>query len=163
MSRSCKLLKRMERETGIEPATSSLGSWHSTAELLPLTWGHCRTASEKKKPNSGWGLRNPFSAQSPRVVVRKVGGASVRRFRSARPCCGRTQYAPTLACGTSLQREETSLFTLQKPLIERPLQGTSTRSRYKNWDRTSSHLPAAFRRRSTTSRTAPSPPFRSVT
>jgi hypothetical protein len=25
----------MERETGIEPATSSLGSWRSTAELLP--------------------------------------------------------------------------------------------------------------------------------
>jgi hypothetical protein len=25
----------MERETGIEPATSSLGSWHSTTELLP--------------------------------------------------------------------------------------------------------------------------------
>jgi hypothetical protein len=28
-------LLRLERETGIEPATSSLGSWHSTAELLP--------------------------------------------------------------------------------------------------------------------------------
>ena len=28
---------RMERETGIEPVTSSLGSWRSTAELLPLT------------------------------------------------------------------------------------------------------------------------------
>lgn len=27
----------MERETGIEPATSSLGSWRSTAELLPQT------------------------------------------------------------------------------------------------------------------------------
>ena len=27
----------VERETGIEPATSSLGSWRSTAELLPLT------------------------------------------------------------------------------------------------------------------------------
>jgi hypothetical protein len=27
----------LERETGIEPATSSLGSWRSTAELLPLT------------------------------------------------------------------------------------------------------------------------------
>jgi hypothetical protein len=25
----------LERETGIEPATSSLGSWHSTTELLP--------------------------------------------------------------------------------------------------------------------------------
>jgi hypothetical protein len=32
----CKSLKGLERETGIEPATSSLGSWHSTAELLPL-------------------------------------------------------------------------------------------------------------------------------
>ncbi len=30
------LLTTLERETGIEPATSSLGSWHSTAELLPL-------------------------------------------------------------------------------------------------------------------------------
>ena len=27
----------MERETGIEPATFSLGSCHSTAELLPLS------------------------------------------------------------------------------------------------------------------------------
>jgi hypothetical protein len=27
----------MERETGFEPATSSLGSWHSTTELLPPT------------------------------------------------------------------------------------------------------------------------------
>jgi hypothetical protein len=26
----------VERETGIEPVTSSLGSWRSTAELLPL-------------------------------------------------------------------------------------------------------------------------------
>ena len=25
----------MERETGLEPTTSSLGSWHSTTELLP--------------------------------------------------------------------------------------------------------------------------------
>ena len=26
----------MERATGLEPATSSLGSWHSTTELRPL-------------------------------------------------------------------------------------------------------------------------------
>ena len=31
-----RLLMRLERGTGIEPATSSLGSWHSTAELPPL-------------------------------------------------------------------------------------------------------------------------------
>jgi hypothetical protein len=29
-------IEKMERETGIEPVTSSLGSWRSTAELLPL-------------------------------------------------------------------------------------------------------------------------------
>ena len=33
---SSQVIENMERETGIEPATSSLGSWHSTAELLPL-------------------------------------------------------------------------------------------------------------------------------
>src|SRR5207253_6106814 len=32
-------------ETGIEPATSSLGSWRSTAELLPLT-----TVAEPRLP-----------------------------------------------------------------------------------------------------------------
>jgi hypothetical protein len=31
----CKIVKRLERETGLEPVTSSLGSWHSTTELLP--------------------------------------------------------------------------------------------------------------------------------
>ena len=34
----------MERETGIEPATSSLGSWRSTAELLPLDKAEGTTA-----------------------------------------------------------------------------------------------------------------------
>src|SRR5712692_3032084 len=34
----------MERETGIEPATSSLGSWRSTAELLPLESGLANVA-----------------------------------------------------------------------------------------------------------------------
>ena len=29
---------KMERETGFEPATSSLGSWHSTTELLPRSF-----------------------------------------------------------------------------------------------------------------------------
>jgi hypothetical protein len=30
----------LERETGIEPVTSSLGSWRSTAELLPQTYAN---------------------------------------------------------------------------------------------------------------------------
>ena len=36
-----EIIENMERETGIEPATSSLGSWHSTAELLPLIKIRC--------------------------------------------------------------------------------------------------------------------------
>jgi hypothetical protein len=32
---SSQVIEKMERETGVEPATSSLGSWHSTTELLP--------------------------------------------------------------------------------------------------------------------------------
>ena len=32
---SSQVVDFMERETGLEPATSSLGSWHSTTELLP--------------------------------------------------------------------------------------------------------------------------------
>ena len=34
--------RKMERETGIEPVTSSLGSWRSTAELLPLQTSRCK-------------------------------------------------------------------------------------------------------------------------
>jgi hypothetical protein len=36
LGRSGEAIGKLERETGFEPATSSLGSWHSTPELLPL-------------------------------------------------------------------------------------------------------------------------------
>jgi hypothetical protein len=39
----------MERETGIEPVTSSLGSWRSTAELLPLNAFDFSSGSETCK------------------------------------------------------------------------------------------------------------------
>jgi hypothetical protein len=39
----------MERETGIEPATSSLGSWRSTAELLPLTGSEVNYFTQHRK------------------------------------------------------------------------------------------------------------------
>src|ERR1035438_1233740 len=37
----------MERETGLEPATSSLGSWHSTTELLPRSGGFSHTIAHR--------------------------------------------------------------------------------------------------------------------
>ena len=36
---SVRKLLILEREMGLEPTTSSLGSWHSTTELLPLVCG----------------------------------------------------------------------------------------------------------------------------
>ncbi len=39
--------RRLERETGIEPATSSLGSLRSTAELLPQQVSGDCTTNEK--------------------------------------------------------------------------------------------------------------------
>src|SRR5437868_8142614 len=50
---SGKCCKKLERETGIEPATSSLGSWRSTAELLPLTYR----------------INRKFSTQVPRRTI----------------------------------------------------------------------------------------------
>ena len=60
----------MERETGIEPVTSSLGSWRSTAELLPL---RCERTlayhSEAVVSNhSAWGAE-PGSGGPPRGAV----------------------------------------------------------------------------------------------
>ena len=38
----------LEREMGFEPTTSSLGSWHSTTELLPLSAHHFSTNSPNR-------------------------------------------------------------------------------------------------------------------
>ena len=48
-------MERVERETGIEPATSSLGSLRSTAELLPQS-GRCPfilAACQKRRKHHG--------------------------------------------------------------------------------------------------------------
>src|ERR1039458_2371609 len=50
----------LERETGLEPATSSLGSWHSTTELLPLNL---------HRPLASWSL---FYAANGLAINRSV-------------------------------------------------------------------------------------------
>ena len=60
----------MERETGIEPATSSLGSWRSTAELLPLTGEDNQSlASEGAGNNLTIGACRSLSGESLQRVV----------------------------------------------------------------------------------------------
>jgi hypothetical protein len=56
----------MERETGIEPVTSSLGSWRSTAELLPLNF--VRLPFHPDQDNARWWVSFLF----PRDVVPMV-------------------------------------------------------------------------------------------
>jgi hypothetical protein len=61
----CKLLI-LERETGFEPATSSLGSWHSTTELLPpgviqnFRYPNI-TASSARVQSRRWGWRGSIT------------------------------------------------------------------------------------------------------
>src|SRR5271157_6059722 len=65
----------MERETGLEPATSSLGSWHSTTELLPRS---CQI-SHLTEPN---GLAGPSGSccQKPfQPTLYHTAGPSGRR------------------------------------------------------------------------------------
>src|SRR5271165_1101219 len=93
----------MERETGIEPATSSLGSWRSTAELLPLA----RTLKPANRPSS--------AHQSYRIIREApqkgdtnyhpsgihLQGAVARRYRVRMRSSRDLKIARTSACNLS--------------------------------------------------------------
>ncbi len=69
----------MERETGIEPATSSLGSSRSTAELLPpselefyqMTGGADQSSPLVQLIRGGYSVRKATVGSTPRA--RRVG------------------------------------------------------------------------------------------
>src|SRR5439155_23347213 len=70
---ACNHERRLERETGFEPATSTLARSHSTTELFPpaTTTDHIRWAGESR-PCSGQVLtsRNTWAASSGEVGLR---------------------------------------------------------------------------------------------
>jgi hypothetical protein len=70
--------KGLERATGIEPVTSSLGSWHSTAELRPLRVRQRRVL---------YGINTPLSIKSG-VWLRYSGetGGSIKMNHAAASC-----------------------------------------------------------------------------
>ena len=61
--------KKLERETGIEPATSTLARSHSTAELLPL--GNC-VDYNKPRPISVALKRNDSPDYWPKPEVKSL-------------------------------------------------------------------------------------------
>ena len=98
----CNPASSLERATGIEPATSSLGSWHSAAELRPhlprslvRRPAPCQWRADPRPSPSGVSPRDPSSSgaagclasqarASSRVPTRPSAWAS-RTRRSARP------------------------------------------------------------------------------
>ncbi len=66
----------MERETGFEPATSTLARLHSTAELLPLVTLHCSQRGPVRSSRARSRPRVEYAAM-PQLALR--GGDPVRR------------------------------------------------------------------------------------
>src|SRR6266852_4584738 len=58
-------MKTLERETGFEPATSTLARSHSTAELLPLSYSQM---SEDPSASLRTSARGSDAAQTPQVT-----------------------------------------------------------------------------------------------
>ncbi len=61
-----------ERATGFEPATSSLGSWHSTPELRPRVAQHIKKRANSN-PGSAVILRDRRCATRPQSERGRVG------------------------------------------------------------------------------------------
>jgi hypothetical protein len=74
--------RRLERETGIEPATNSLEGCDSTTELLPPSCSALRR---------GWPSR-------PRVSTATPGGSSTRQHHAPRSISASFTVRPQLAC-----------------------------------------------------------------
>ncbi len=78
----------MERETGFEPATSTLARSHSTTELLPLSSRHYKRATKARQTSEGnLGALRSFVSKGSRAVacpvpVLRSGGLA---FVVARP------------------------------------------------------------------------------
>ena len=93
---SSQVIEKMERETGLEPATSSLGSWHSTTELLPHSefshtishpaapvWPARRAGCPKTGCGAFWGRAG--SLQAPGVRPNLLQNLAVGRIAGIQP------------------------------------------------------------------------------
>ncbi len=72
--------RNVERETGFEPATSSLGSWHSTTELLPPRGLSGFRQEFYQKPGLTGRVRLQTSSQFGESLRGASGAAKFRPF-----------------------------------------------------------------------------------
>jgi hypothetical protein len=76
----------MERETGIEPATNSLGSCDSTTELLPLSSADSSSLTPLQKPLQFTPMGSAFPTAVLTCMVRGVPVSSTLDIDSIRDC-----------------------------------------------------------------------------
>src|ERR1035441_6358760 len=98
----------MERETGIEPVTSSLGSWRSTAELLPLNFVRLPFRSSQDNAPYRRFLRLPFCR-----TARKIPALDLHPHSS--------HVAGALMSADSLPPKYSSRRNLLRPRANAPL------------------------------------------
>jgi hypothetical protein len=83
---SFQVVEKLERETGLEPATSSLGSWHSTTELLPplanLPFNSFQAALSSEQSVYPVALR-PENRHDPKYITVNVSSPASCRHREA--------------------------------------------------------------------------------
>jgi integrase len=123
----------MERETGIEPATSSLGSWRSTAELLPLVLqtnmlasgyrrfaAHllhnvvlCLQTDRGRRPDMQRG--RVYEASGKFYVQYRVAGKQVSKF-----LCDKTPAFYSKTCKAVRLKADEIMLTVNKEAVSQP-------------------------------------------
>src|SRR6185436_15736162 len=83
-------MKPPERATGLEPATSSLGSWHSTTELRPRV----RKCEEEAERGQGGSYLDTEASRKLRKSGSLIAGSPGETL-SSRPCRIHRSSSPT--------------------------------------------------------------------
>src|ERR1019366_7858776 len=120
----------MERETGVEPATSSLGSWHSTTELLPrfAIGGVAMRLYQHMTVTADWGVAARLASVVFQKEVTEGTLAAMERRRSTQQCVNLRAKAvfPGFLCGIG-DHYETIADPAGQEVAGRPLRNSKQR------------------------------------
>src|SRR6187402_3365436 len=77
-------IKKVERETGFEPATSTLARSHSTTELFPLATNGDRTTAVPGVAMGGIAVTNAITVGRHGPSMRRTSAAAARAWAAGR-------------------------------------------------------------------------------
>src|SRR6266496_4057144 len=94
----CESQRGLERETGVEPATSTLARWRSTTELFPL-WGPRRIAKAAfRNQGAGTGIVVPPQWLQTRTTFAPIFFSGAHSSQRGRSVSGQTKCASRSVC-----------------------------------------------------------------